>query len=414
MVHIQPFAVEQWMDKYESQAKFNLAETCSASISIEELISLSGQKDVVPLDLSRKLDYGAIRGSEKLRKNIAALYATEGSPSLGPKNVLVTPGAIMANFLVLYSLVTSGDHVICVYPTYPQLYTLPKTFGASVSCWKYRAKKGSRLDINDLKDLIKDDTKLIILNNPNNPTGATMSCSLLEEVVDLAKAHNITVLSDEVYRPLFHSSKSGEESSPSILSLGYAKTISTGSLSKAYSLAGIRVGWIASNDSAIIEDCFRARDYTTISVSHLDDQIATFALSPEVAPRILDRNLKLASTNVNILAKTVEELDGFLSWKKPTAGTTAFIKLCIKDERSEDAKKWEIVLPSQEKAVDDVKFCKSLVEQTGVMICPGSRCFGEEKRFRGYVRIGYACETEVLKQGLEMLKNFVRENGYWK
>ncbi len=230
-------------------------------------------------------------------------------------------------------------------------------------------------------------------SNPNNPIGATMSSSLLEEVIELARAHDITVLSDEVYRPLFHSGQSAEDVPPSILSMGYAKTIATGSLSKAFSLAGIRVGWIASNDSTIIEDCVRARDYSTISVSHLDDQIAAVALSPEVVPRLLARNLELARTNLSILEEAVQEMGDRCSWTKPTAGTTAFIKF-----------------GSKHQPIDDVEFCKRLMEQTGVMICPGSRCFGEDKHFRGYVRIGYACETEVLQQGLEHLKSFVREN----
>lgn len=151
------------MDKHEHHAKYNIAETCCASISVKDLQELSEDKSLSPLDLSTKLTYGAIQGSARLRGTLANLYSVKTPTRLPSDNVLITPGAIQANFLLLYSLVGPGDHVICHYPTYQQLYSVPASLGAEVSLWKSKEKDGWRLDLNELKELIRPNTKLIIL-----------------------------------------------------------------------------------------------------------------------------------------------------------------------------------------------------------------------------------------------------------
>lgn len=151
------------MDAYETSAKYNIAETCAASISIEDLKGLSDNKSKSVWDPSTKLTYGAIRGSENLRSDLARLYSSKSASPLPAKNILITPGAIAANHLLLYSLVGRGDHVICHYPTYQQLYTVPASLGAEVSLWKAKEDAKWQLDIEDLKSLIKSNTKLIIV-----------------------------------------------------------------------------------------------------------------------------------------------------------------------------------------------------------------------------------------------------------
>jgi aspartate/methionine/tyrosine aminotransferase len=181
-----------------------------------------------------------------------------------------------------------------------------------------------------------------------------------------------------------------EDFPPSILSLGYKNTIATGSMSKAYSLAGIRVGWLASRSSEIIEQCASARDYTTISVSQLDQQVAAFALSPDCLHSLLGRNIALAKTNLDLLERFIVKHDEYCSWPaRPVAGTTAFVKF----ERDG-------------KPVDAKIFCEMLLEKTGVMFLPGDAGFGEE--WKGYVRIGFVNRTEVVKEGLEELRKFMR------
>jgi DNA-binding transcriptional MocR family regulator len=155
----------QWMDKYELTAKYNTAETCCASISIDDLRELSEDKDANPLTAlqSTKLTYGAIRGSDKLRETLSNLYSAKIPGLVSKDNVLITAGAIQANFLLLYTLVGPGDHIICHYPTYQQLYSVPASLGAEVSLWKSKQSNDWQLDIEELKSLIRPNTKLIII-----------------------------------------------------------------------------------------------------------------------------------------------------------------------------------------------------------------------------------------------------------
>lgn len=150
------------MDDYENDAKYNLAETCCASISLDDLVGFSGKSGNI-LDFSQKLVYGAIRGSNALRTNIANLYSDSTSEALTAENILVTNGAIQANFLSLYTNVGPGDHVICHYPTYQQLYSVPESFGAEVSLWKAKENENWRVDLAELKGLIRPNTKVIII-----------------------------------------------------------------------------------------------------------------------------------------------------------------------------------------------------------------------------------------------------------
>ena len=151
------------MDTYETTAKYNIAETCCASMSVNELREISESKATDVVDLSTVLTYGEIRGNEKLRSNLARLYSSKVGTPLPPDNILIQPGAIASNFLVFYALVGPGDHVICHYPTYQQLYDVPASLGAEVDLWKASPHKQWEPDFEELKGLIKSNTKLIIL-----------------------------------------------------------------------------------------------------------------------------------------------------------------------------------------------------------------------------------------------------------
>lgn len=383
------------MDEHETTAKYNLAETCCASISIEKLLSMSS----MPLDALSLLDtkspqfYGEIRGSKALRGNLAGLYSAK-SPGMTAENILITPGAISANFLVFYALLGPGDHVICQYPTYQQLYSVPASVGAEVSLWKPKHLDGRswEWDVDQLKGLIRPNTKMVILNNPNNPTGAILTRATILKIVEIAREArpDMIIHSDEVYRPIFHSiSPMSDDFPPSMISVPYEHTIVSGSMSKAYSLAGLRVGWVASRSAALVERIAAVRHYTTISVGLLDQQVAALATSQMCLHGLLGRNIALAKTNLEVLDAFVREATPACEWVKPVAGTTALVRF-----------------KREGKSVDDVEFCERLQADTGVMFLPAGRGFGEE--FRGHVRIGYVCETEVLKAGLEQLRGFLK------
>ena len=383
------------MDDHETTAKYNIAETCAASISIEDLQNLSENKTqrfAVPT--STKLTYGDIRGLDALRNNLASLYGAKAASPMSKENILITPGAIAANFLVFYSLIEAGDHVICHYPTYEQLYRVPESLGAEVSLWKADPSRKWQLDLEELKGMIKENTKMIVLNNPNNPTGVIIPKSSLETIVDLAREKEIFILSDEVYRPLFHTiGPMDDEFPPSTINMGYDKVIVTGSLSKAYSLAGIRTGWIACRNKDMIENCAEKRHYNTISVSILDQAVAAEALSDKCIHALLGRNIQLAKTNLALLEGFIEEHRWACSWVTPVAGTTTFVKFA-----------------KMGRPIDDVAFCTALQEKTGVLFVPGSKCFGRSQDFRGYIRIGFVQETTVLKEGLAALRTFMEDD----
>ena len=170
MVKIQPFEVEQWMDRLETTpGVLNIAETCAASVSLDDLMAMCSDKAAPsPLSHSTKMTYGAIRGSTKLRHHVAALFDRSSLPEttlVSPDNILVTQGAIAANFLLLYTLIGPGDHVICVYPTYQQLYSVPESLGAEVSLWKLKPEHGYVPDPTELSTLLKPNTKVSSTNS---------------------------------------------------------------------------------------------------------------------------------------------------------------------------------------------------------------------------------------------------------
>ena len=369
---IEVFGVEQWMNEWETKCAYNVAETCVESITVKELLQMAGvTPEQMTQDLmSKKLTYGWIEGSAKVRELIAGLYQKQSAA-----NVVTTHGCIGANMLIHETLVEPGDHVISVIPTYQQHYSIPESFGANIETLRLKPENGFLPDLNELRAMVKPDTKLICINNPNNPTSALMDEAMLREICDIARSVDAWLLCDEVYRGLTQS----EEYSPSVADL-YEKGISTGSMSKVFSLAGLRFGWIAAPKELIAAVLYH-RDYNTISVGMLDEYFAELALGAK--DKILERNRAIIRENLQILDDWVKTTRR-VSYVKPKAGTTAFVHIDTK-------------LTSHE-------FCERLVKEKGVMFTPGSALHTE-----GFVRIGYANNKEVLKKGLELTSEFLKE-----
>lgn len=188
------------MDKYEvTPGVLNIAETCAASVSIDDLVSLCEDPNVPsPLKTSTKLTYGPIRGSDALRSRLASLYSSRAITPLTKEDVLITPGAIAANFMIIYTLIEPGDHVICVHPTYQQLYSVPETLGAEVSLWKLKKENGYVPDVEELEGLVKENTKMIIINNPNNPS-RFFPLNLKPKISDWCRSKHMT---DQYQQPV--------------------------------------------------------------------------------------------------------------------------------------------------------------------------------------------------------------------
>ena len=287
---IRNSGVEIWMNKYETQCELNLAETCVESLTVAELLDMAGINDIAQQLLPLKLTYGEIEGSVRLRNLVAGLYETQKM-----ENVVTTHGAIGANALVHQTLVERGDRVISVLPTYQQHYSIPESIGADTQILKLTEKTGFLPDLEELKALATPGTKLIAINNPNNPTGSLMDRAYLEKLVEIARACGAWVLCDEVYRGTDQEGELGMTVSIADL---YEKGISTGSMSKTYSLAGLRLGWIAG-PVELIHAVSVHRDYNTISVGMLDDHFAAIAL--ENKDKILKRSHEITRTNLAIL-----------------------------------------------------------------------------------------------------------------
>ena len=368
---IEPFEVEIWMNEWETRCTYNLAETCVASITINELLALSGRDEADLYELlSMKLTYGDIEGSDRLRAAISKLYANTSIT-----DITITHGTIAANMLVHKGLVERGDHVVSIIPTYQQHYSIPRSIEANVATLSLEASDGFLPDLDRLRSMVTLETKLIALTNPNNPTGALIERPMLEAIAEVADSAGAYLLCDEVYRG---TGQVGDGMVPSIVDI-YHRGISTAGMSKVFSLAGLRVGWVVA-PKELTEKIMIHRDYDTISVGMINDHFAAIAL--ENASKVLARSQAITRENLAILDRWITN-EPRVDWVKPRAGTTAMLKL-------------DIPMSSRE-------FCIDLLEKTGVMLTPGD-AFDME----GYVRIGYANEREILEAGLSEMSAYLK------
>lgn len=368
---IPSFGVEEWLNVWENDAIYDIAGSSIASFSLDEIIRIDGTtpEEFFNKLLDRKMNYGYIEGSLEFKEEVSKLYKT-----VDKDNILQTNGATGANILALYSLIEPEDHVISMHPSYQQLYDIPKSFGAEVDFWEIKEEDNWLPSLEDLKKLMKKNTKMICLNNANNPTGTIFEEDFLKEIVKIAKEYDAYILVDEVYKPL-----DSNISVPAIVDL-YEKGISTNSLSKTYSIPGVRVGWTATNKE--LADLFRKyRDYTMICAGVFDDFLAVHVLKNKEA--VLKRNKEIVNTNLEIVKEWVKD-EPRVSLVLPKHVSTSFIKLDI--------------------PTDVETFCIDILKEKGVLLVPGNR-FDVE----GHARLGYCTHTEILKKGLKELSNYLRK-----
>lgn len=368
---IKPFAVEEWMNAWEVGAKYNIAETCVDSISMNELFELTGEDKTEFLNrlCARRLSYGDIEGLPEFRKGVCGLYKT-----LNIENIVPTHGASGANHHVFYSLISPGDRVVSIMPTYQQLYSIPESYGADVQILHLSKENNYLPDLEKLRRLVTPKTKMICINNPNNPTGALMSEQMLREIVEIARSADAWILCDEVYRHL--SQEDGW--CPSIVDL-YEKGISVSSMSKVFSLAGLRLGWIATHDMSVVKSCLSHRDYNLVSCGVFDEMLAAVALKHR--DKLLERSRKIVRENLQILGDWVGS-EPHVSYVKPKAGTTALVY-------------YDLDISSYE-------FCEEMYKKTGAFVTPGD-CFEVPHS----MRIGYAYGKQDLIDGLKAISEYI-------
>lgn len=364
-MQIAPFELELWMNRHELNVKYDIGESGIAPLSIKELLAYDGNAETKDSITNLALGYNDANGAISLREEIAKTYS-----ACAPENILITIGAIEANFLIFQVLLNPGDHVITQYPAYQQLYSVPEAMGCDVSYWRCRDDKRFKFDLADLRKLIQPDTKLIVINTPHNPTGAVLSNSEMAEIYEIAKAVGAHILSDEAYRWLYVPG-STYNFQPAF-NLG-SSAISTGTMSKPFGLAGLRIGWIAAQPD-LIEKCRSTRHYISLCPGRIDDTLATVAFKNK--QKIFQRNEQMITENLSTLKEWIDRRKDIVSCHLPAAGLLCMLR-------------YHLNIPS-------VQLADKLAEQYSVLLAPGS-VFGLE----GYLRLGFGQRPDVFKKGIE-------------
>ena len=365
---IRDFLMEDWLMKNRGRVNFNLAESGVADYRLNEIINMCGI-DTDEL-LTIKLEDSPTYGTDALRAAIAETYS-----SVAPESVLVTTGTSEGLFILINLLVQSGDEVIVQFPEFQSLYELPRSLGCDVKFLKLREESDYIFDVDELSALITEKTKLIIINNPHNPTGSLLPDSTVKVAIELAKQRGIRIIFDEHYRFLpidpAHKIKSACEIDD------YA--ICTGSIVKCFGLMGLRMGWLIA-DRELIERCRSFKDYTTHTLSPISDFISEKVLKSR--EMILGKNLNFIRANHALLKDFVSGHNDSLSFVPPEAGVVSFIK-------------YNYDIPSDE-------LVSRLIKEQDVFLLPGSSF-----ELEGYFRLGFGIDTPRFKEALMRISAFL-------
>jgi aspartate/methionine/tyrosine aminotransferase len=365
---IEAFGLERWMSRHETTARYDLAESGIHPLRLADLLGwLPDGERRATLDrlLELRLGYSEASGTHELRSSIAETY--QGCDA---ENVLVTTGAIEANFLLFNVLLDAGDHVIAPHPAYQQLYSVPRALGCEVSLWEVGAASGYRYDLSALERLVRPATRLIVVNTPHNPTGAMLSAAELARVYALAESVGATVVGDEAYRWL--AVPGGEPFAPPMFEHG-PRGISVGTISKSFGLPGLRIGWLAA-PKPVMAACWGMRDYLSLSPGKLGDVIAQLAFRQR--QRILERNGTILAANFAAVERWLARHAEILSWTPPRGGLVALLR-------------YRLDVPSRQ-------LSELLATDYGVMLAPGD-AFGSEH----HLRIGLGQEPALFQAGLD-------------
>jgi len=355
------------MTTWETKTPYDIAESGIFPMSVREILALEPESErgkTLERLLDVRLGYSEARGTEELRAALASTYRRTG-----PEDILVTTGAIEANFLLMNVLLSPGDHVVAVYPAYQQLYSVPKALGCEVSLWKLSKENGFRYDLEELRRLVTPRTKLIVINTPHNPTGSMLSAEDLRSVEAVAFSVGARVLSDEAYRWL--EMPGGEPLAPPMRDL-HGAGISVGTLSKPFGLPGLRIGWIAA-EADLVSRCWGMRDYVSLSPGKLSDALAVLAVKHRA--KVVERTRAIVQKNLATATAWFAEHAEVVSWTPPRGGLLAMLS-------------YRLDIPSRDLA-------DRLAERYGVMLAPGS-AFGIEH----HLRIGVGQDPPTFAEGL--------------
>lgn len=369
------FEMERMQSEYEHHVEFNLSESGVEPLKISELVDTPElQQQLLDLQLS----YPQTNGTVSLRGTIAQYY--EGTTA---EQILATNGGAEANFLTAwwtYHENPDRREFIFMVPNYMQLGGIWKNLGGKVKNFNLIMRGNEWIpDIEQLKATVSKKTSAIAICNPNNPTGAIIGKTYLKAIADIAEDCDAWLISDEIYR----GAELGDEKTPSFHGI-YDKTIITSSLSKAYGLPGLRLGWAVCPSKEVATEFWTYSDYTSISPSKLSDWLATLALHPKVQTMIEKRTKRVVRENWNIMRNWLDSHDDVFEYVPPGAAAICFIK--------------------QKTGISSLEFVMRLMKEKSVLISPG-----EHFEVPEYLRIGFGSEKEFLEQALEKISEFLNE-----
>jgi aspartate/methionine/tyrosine aminotransferase len=363
------FELERVQSVWENTVEFNLTESGFHPFSLAELLT-AGQLEALTHTV---LGYGQTNGSEEVRERIAALY-----PGLGPDNVLVTNGSSEANFVACQTVLEPGDEVVVMVPNYMQIWGIAEAMGCRPVAFHLRESDGWAPDLDELRRVVSDRTKMITVCNPSNPTGSVLSADEMREIAAVADRVGAWVHADEVYRGAELDGVEGESFS------GLAERVTVnGGLSKAYALPGLRLGWIAGPEETVAT-AWAYHDYTSITAGILSHAVAAIALAPENRISILERNRAMLRANLEVVGSWAESLGGRVRFTPPKAGGMAFFRY--------------------DYPVNSTELADWLRVEHDVFILAGDT-FGMD----GFFRIGIGAETAYLEAGLDRVRSALQE-----
>jgi aspartate/methionine/tyrosine aminotransferase len=348
MMNLPPFKLERYFAKYEFSTEYLLCSSDCESMSIADLLAM---ETGAPEKFQQVwLGYTESHGSPALRAEICKLYET-----IQPEEILVHTGAEEAIFLFMFAAFKEYDHVIIHSPGYQSLAEVARAAGCDVSPWRAREENGWALDLDELRHLMRTNTKAIVINTPHNPTGYLMTRKDYEAVNDFARENGLLLFSDEVYR---ESEYDPAARLPAGCDFG-DHAISLGVTSKTYGLAGLRIGWIATKNKKIYEKMASLKDYTTICNSAPSEYLAEVAMRHRA--KLVERNLGIIKDNLAVMDDFFLRHGEQFEWIRPQAGSMAFPRYL--DGNVE-------------------KICDDLVTKAGVLLLPGSIYDDSRNHFR--------------------------------
>ena len=372
-VRFQPFDMERMMSKWEKVVDVNLSESGVHPVSIRSLV-----KDDATLEglLEMPLDYAQTNGIPELRERIAALY-----PGAGPNNVLVTVGCAEANYNTIHTLLAPGDEIVVMLPNYMQIWGIAKNLGLQARAFRLMESLDWAPDLGELDRAVTEKTRPIAVCNPNNPTGHILSSEAMDAIVNAARRAGAWLLADEVYSG---TERLTDTQTPSFWGR-YERVLAMNSLSKAYALPGLRIGWVVAPPE-IVDGVWARHEYTAISTSTLANHLAAVALSPTVRPRLIQRVREFIRHGYPILEEWLRAHEGTFSLVPPQAAAIAYVGYHL--------------------GVNSTALVERLVHEQSVLIVPGDQ-FGMDH----YLRISFGMPPDTLRAGLDRIHAVISQLG---